>query len=239
MERAALEGFLDRKLSLREIGSIVEKDPTTVAYWLRKHGLKATGSDRFAPKHSDLSREVLEPLVRDGRSLAEIGHAVGLSASTVRYWLTKFGLKTEPAGRRPEARQARKAGLRFTRMSCPHHGVTDFVLESSGYYRCLRCRRERVADRRRRVKQILVQEAGGRCRLCGYDRYVGALHFHHLDPSQKEFNLARKGVTISIGRLREEARKCVLVCSNCHAELEGAVTTLPAMVAPSSATSTG
>ena len=42
---------------------------------------------------------------------------------------------------------------------------------------------ERVAAYRRRVKEILVEEAGGRCPLCGYDIYTGALQFHHLDPA--------------------------------------------------------
>ena len=74
--------------------------------------------------------------------------------------------------------------------------------------------------RRRRVKEILVKEAGGRCRLCGYDRCVAALEFHHLDPTTKEFGVAQNGMARSIERLRAEVRKCVLLCSNCHAEVE-------------------
>jgi hypothetical protein len=35
------------------------------------------------------------------------------------------------------------------------------------------------------------------------------------------------GVTLSLAALRAEASKCVLVCSNCHAELEGGVIELP------------
>ena len=47
-----------------------------------------------------------------------------------------------------------------------------------------------------------------------------ALAFHHVDPAQKEFALTQKGVTLSLQALRAEARKCVLLCSNCHAEVE-------------------
>ena len=36
----------------------------------------------------------------------------------------------------------------------------------------------------------LVDDAGGACRLCGYDRCVAALQFHHLDPETKRFALA-------------------------------------------------
>ena len=74
--------------------------------------------------------------------------------------------------------------------------------------------------RRRRVKEILVEEAGGCCRLCGYDRCVAALEFHHLDPAAKEFGVAQNGMARSIERLRAEVRKCLLLCSNCHAEVE-------------------
>ena len=84
-----------------------------------------------------------------------------------------------------------------------------------------------VSIRRRKVKQVLVKEAGGRCALCGYDRYVGALHFHHVDPSTKAFNLSRRGVTISLARARAEAAKCVLLCGNCHAEVEAGRAVVP------------
>ncbi|HEV2820015.1 MAG TPA: hypothetical protein VGW11_05860, partial [Solirubrobacteraceae bacterium] len=47
-----------------------------------------------------------------------------------------------------------------------------------------------------------------------------ALHFHHVDPKTKAFSLSFAGVTRSIAAAREEAAKCVLVCANCHAEVE-------------------
>ena len=51
------------------------------------------------------------------------------------------------------------------------------------------------------------------CRLCGYDRFVGALQFHHLDPESKRFSLSMRGCTRSFAELREEAAKCVLLCA--------------------------
>jgi hypothetical protein len=86
---------------------------------------------------------------------------------------------------------------------------------------------ERVAEWRRRAKRRLVEEAGGRCSLCGYDRWIGALHFHHVDPTTKQFGLARRGMTFGMERLRLEAAKCVLLCSNCHAEVEAGMVELP------------
>jgi hypothetical protein len=70
------------------------------------------------------------------------------------------------------------------------------------------------------VKEILVAEAGGRCSLCGYDRYVGALQFHHRDGAMKNFGLGDRGLTRSLEAVRDEASKCVLLCANCHSEVE-------------------
>jgi hypothetical protein len=64
------------------------------------------------------------------------------------------------------------------------------------------------------------KESPGRCRLCGYDRCPAALQFHHLDPGEKSFALSREGVTRSLAEAQAEAAKCVLLCANCHAEIE-------------------
>ena len=98
---------------------------------------------------------------------------------------------------------------------------------TNDHLRCERCRKDRVVARRRRVKALLVEEAGGHCLLCGYDRYPGALQFHHLDRSDKSFGLGVRGMARSLERCREEARKCVLLCGNCHAEVEGGIATVP------------
>jgi hypothetical protein len=112
-------------------------------------------------------------------------------------------------------------------LTCARHGETEFGLEGRGYYGCKRCRAERVARRRRKVKAILAAEAGGRCGICGYDRPIGALEFHHVDPRQKRLEISRDGVTLSLEAVRLEARKCLLVCSNCHAEVEAGVAIVP------------
>ena len=104
--------------------------------------------------------------------------------------------------------------------------VLDPQRRVDGYYRCLLCRAQAVARRRRAVKRILIEEAGGACRLCGYDRAPAALQFHHLDPAQKSFQLSRRGATIALDAARAEVAKCVLLCANCHAEVEAGVATV-------------
>jgi transposase-like protein len=170
-------------------------------------------------------------LVEAGKSIAQIAEVVERSKATVRHWLTRYGLKTHKGGgRRPsdQAKAAKQAGLATVMMHCSRHGETDFWLAGTGYYRCKQCRSAAVARRRRKVKAILVEEAGGACCLCGYDRTMRALHFHHLEPSQKRHEINAKGVAIAIDKLRVEAQKCVLLCSNCHAEVEDGVARVPA-----------
>ena len=118
------------------------------------------------------------------------------------------------------------------RRHCPRHGVVVHhrlkePRNVSGFrYRCGRCNGEAVLRRKRKVKQILVAEAGGCCRVCGYDRCIGDLVFHHVDPAQKRFNLSSCSGK-SLAAFREEARKCVLVCANCHGEIEAGLVPSP------------
>jgi hypothetical protein len=115
--------------------------------------------------------------------------------------------------------------------TCERHGLTEFAQYSAGPSRgprwcCKRCVGEAVTRRKQKLKRILVEEAGGRCAVCGYDRCMVNLGFHHVDPTQKSF-----AMSMSVGRsleaFREEARKCVLVCANCHGEIETGILESP------------
>jgi 5-methylcytosine-specific restriction endonuclease McrA len=80
-----------------------------------------------------------------------------------------------------------------------------------------------VSKRRRAIKAMAIKYKGGECQVCGYKRYQGALDLHHLDPKQKEFSMSDKGHSRSWERVKEELDKCVLVCANCHREVEGGI----------------
>ena len=74
-----------------------------------------------------------------------------------------------------------------------------------------------VTIKRRAIKKMLIERAGGKCAICGYDKCVRALEFHHLDPNKKDFGIS-KTLTKNIQTLKDEVDKCILLCSNCHAE---------------------
>lgn len=71
----------------------------------------------------------------------------------------------------------------------------------------------RVKEARRKLKM----EFGGCCSLCGYCKSLNSLHFHHPDDN-KEADVSR-ALYNSYEQAFEEAKKCKLVCSNCHGEL--------------------
>ena len=221
MEAAVLEAYLRQRLSLAQIGELTGRDPSTVGYWVKQHGLAAVHRDRQAPK-GGVDRETLARLVQAGNTTRQIADLLGFSQSTVRHWLRRYGLRTHRARQRDSGGTRGKDPDRKV-MNCPRHGETLFWLEARGIYRCLRCRSDAVARRRRKLKQILVADAGGRCSLCGYDRYIGALQFHHRDGAAKDFGLAERGLTRSLEAVRAEASKCILLCANCHSEVEGGI----------------
>jgi transposase len=221
MDKEFLEECLAEGMSLEAIGKQAGKHEATVSYWLKKHGLVAARARKHAAR-GGLAREDLERLLAAGLSLREIARHMDCSLATIRHWMAKYELQAAPRRRRGPDNGEREASL-----LCQHHGNTTFVREGRGYYRCKRCRLERVGRRRREIKRKLVAEAGGKCRICGYDRCPRALEFHHLDPSTKEFHIGYTGVTRSLARARAEARKCILLCSNCHAEVEAGITAVP------------
>lgn len=79
-----------------------------------------------------------------------------------------------------------------------------------------------VAKRRRKVKELAIEYKGGKCQICGYKKYVGALELHHVY-GKKDFGIADKGYTRSWNKIKQELDKCILLCANCHREVGGGV----------------
>ena len=79
---------------------------------------------------------------------------------------------------------------------------------------------DRIRHLNRIVKNILIQEKGGECEICGYSKCLGALEFHHVDSREKEFTLSKVNLSenFSMENLRKEASKCMILCANCHRE---------------------
>lgn len=70
----------------------------------------------------------------------------------------------------------------------------------------------------RAMREAIIKQRGGKCEICGYNKCMAALEFHHIDPTQKDFEISNTGGTPSFESLKEEANKCRLLCANCHRE---------------------
>lgn len=77
---------------------------------------------------------------------------------------------------------------------------------------------EYVKQSRKNTKDRIVYVMGGKCQLCGYNRCRSALELHHVNPTEKEFHISRN-TNLAWSKMKEEIKKCVLVCANCHREI--------------------
>jgi len=82
-----------------------------------------------------------------------------------------------------------------------------------------------VKRRRRKLKEMAIAYKGGKCMICGYNRCIDALEFHHL--KKKRFGLSTKGLTRSWEKIKKELDNCILLCANCHRELHAGKLQLP------------
>ena len=102
------------------------------------------------------------------------------------------------------------------------HGHTrKFCFECSPPYDKTKGRSQNLTGMRHALKRHLVAYKGGKCEICGYNKCVSALQFHHINPSDKDFTISEslRLNDFDIEKYHKEVDKCILVCANCHAEL--------------------
>jgi hypothetical protein len=84
---------------------------------------------------------------------------------------------------------------------------------------CKPCTNSEALLRQRKFKTKCIEYKGGKCEICGYNKFQGALEFHHRDPTQKDFQLSKARSWTFSERVKNELDKCQILCSNCHKEL--------------------
>jgi len=91
---------------------------------------------------------------------------------------------------------------------------------------CGECHNEYCKRTGKEKRQRAINELGGKCCLCGYDKYYGAMALHHLDPSAKDktFDSLRSW---SWKRIAKEIKNCVVLCHTCHSEVHAGISKVP------------
>ncbi|RYD82905.1 MAG: hypothetical protein EOP84_08720 [Verrucomicrobiaceae bacterium] len=157
-----------------------------------------------------MNREDLELLVSQGLSYRNIASLRSVSLATIKYWGKKHGI--------PSKHRAFSANKHECK-TCGERRPEEFYGHRKGT--CKKCFiAEDVVIGIAKKKQA-IEYMGGKCFSCGYDKYYGALHFHHVNPADKEDwgSFRCWGWT----RIKREIDKCILVCAVCHAEIHGGI----------------
>lgn len=168
-----------------------------------------------------MEKIILEKYLEDGLSLNKISKITGKSLTSIRYWKDKYSLKSK-FNTFIENGKIEYGDYR----TCP--GCKIEIKTSNFYTRrkknnsstyCIECTNKKTIERLRILKSKMVEYKGGSCSRCGYNKYQGALEFHHLDPSQKDFNPSKLKKNKFDDKIKLELDKCILVCANCHREI--------------------
>lgn len=81
-------------------------------------------------------------------------------------------------------------------------------------------KRVRRLTNRNKKKLQCLEYKGGKCMVCGFNKFPTALDFHHLDSETKEKNIAELFArNWSFEKMKQELDKCIILCSNCHRAL--------------------
>lgn len=101
------------------------------------------------------------------------------------------------------------------------YGVTGtcricYNVKTKQWYRDNKKRRQQKANERNRYRKLkVVNHFGNKCFDCkqSFPQYV--YEFHHLDPTQKDWNPSQS-LSHSEERMWLELNKCIMLCANCH-----------------------
>jgi len=97
--------------------------------------------------------------------------------------------------------------------TCGERNPTNFNPRMKGT--CKKCHTRDIERRRVSRRELAIEYKGGKCEHCGYNKFRGALEFHHKDPTLKDPQGLK---AVKLSKLFAEVDKCLLLCANCHRE---------------------
>ena len=165
------------------------------------------------------SKEQIEALVNEGKSLRQMQKDLDCAYVTVQRYLKKYGLKTK---RTERSRLCKHCGAELTghkQFFCNSRCKSNYYYKNKTNASVLKNSKKQVEVGQAKRKELVLL-SGGKCSICGYDKNIAALTFHHKDITTKKFGLSGRILSNTpMEELKEEADKCILLCHNCHMEL--------------------
>jgi hypothetical protein len=132
VEREWLAERLEAGASIEAIAREVHRHPSSVAYWVHKHGLSSSHTERHAAR-GPIDRELLTEIVRCELSIRDMADVLERSPTTVRHWLRRHGLESGPTRRRAAVAAADRDGIGELELPCDRHGPTRHVRRLDGF----------------------------------------------------------------------------------------------------------
>jgi hypothetical protein len=154
-----------------------------------------------------MKKEQLEKLIKEKKSIRQIAEITGKGKTTIHYWLKVYDLKTDC--QKP------------FKCKCGESDPNKFY--GNKKRTCAKCHNKWTLEAGQKKRKKAIEYLGGKCILCGYDKYYGSIDLHHLDPSNKDkkFDQLRGW---SWERIKKEIENCVPLCRNCHGEVHAGIT---------------
>jgi len=123
-----------------------------------------------------MDKDILNTYIKERLSTREIGKQEGKSQSTVKYWLHKFRLKTNPKSRIKE------------NCNCGTSLIGNKYKTAKGI--CKKCFNNKRKETFKKTRKKIIKHLGGKCVICSFNKYACSLDVHHKDPSKKDPNFS-------------------------------------------------
>jgi 5-methylcytosine-specific restriction endonuclease McrA len=164
--------------------------------------------------------------VKRGMTKQEIADKYGYTTSKVKYLLEKFGITKNSENVITDTTPRKCAQCGEEKPSTEFYMRSDKGIDTH----CRTCSSSKTVARYKSYKLSYIALKGGCCQACGFNKYEGAMEFHHVDPAEKDNSIARLMRHPSSPKILAELKKCVLVCSNCHRMIHAGVIECPPLI---------
>lgn len=158
-----------------------------------------------------MEKQILENLLKEGLSTYKIAKILKKGQTTIRYWINKHSLQTNSFHQDINTLQRKCYKCKEIKSKDDFYNRNEKRKQSY----CKGCFNRIIMNRWLERKQKAILYKGNKCFDCNNQFPYPIYDFHHLDPSQKDYDWSKLKLQ-SWTTIIKELDKCILLCSNCH-----------------------